>query len=496
MTVKSCVENKEAYTVELIIEVGAEEFDAAVERAYKKNRAGISIPGFRKGKATRKVIESMYGIGVFYEDAIQEVYPIACEKAVVEKELDIVAAPDIEIMDAGKAGLTFKADFTVRPEVEIDTYKGLEATKVLPTVTDEAMNAELNTLVERATRLEPVERAAADGDTANIDFEGFTDGLPFNGGKGDAFDLVLGSHSFIPGFEEQIVGMNVGDTREVSVTFPETYHAEDLAGKPAMFRVKLNEVKEKVVPTLDDEFAKDVSEFDTLDALKEDLRAKIADRMMQQSEGMFKQALLDQLGEKVTIELPKAMVEAQVDRIMSDYEARLQQQGITMEMYMSYMKLSMDSMREEVRPGAEKQIRTQLALDAIVRSENIAISNEEVKGEFAKIAEQMQVDVSEIEAVMSAEVFKRDVARDHAIRLVVENATAKMISAEEAAAAMKVEEVTAEEAKEEAKEEAPKKRTTRKKAAPKAEKTEDGAEPAPKKRSTRKKAAEKTEEEA
>jgi len=485
MNVKSSVENKEKFSVELIVEVGAEEFEAALERVYKKNRGSISVPGFRKGKAPRKVIEGMYGTGVFYQEAIEELYPTACEEAVESQNLDIVAAPKVEIMDVSKDGFTFKADCTIRPEVTLANYKGLEADKVLATVTDEAVDKELQTYVERATRLEAVERPAENGDTAVIDFEGFQEGIPFQGGKGENFDLILGSKSFIPGFEDQVVGMSAGEEKEISVTFPEDYQAKDLAGKPAMFRVKLHEVKAKVVPVLDDEFAKDVSEFETLESFKEDLRSKIADRNMAQSDARFKQALLDQLAEMVDIELPEPMVEAQVDRIMSDYSNRLEQQGISMEMYMSYMQMTEQMMRNELRPGAEKQIRTQLALDAVAASEKIEIPDEEVNGEIQKIADSMKISVAEVEAVLSKESFKRDMARDRAMNVVASTAQAKLITEEEA---MKIEEVKQAEEQEKAQ-----KKTRTKKAA---DKTEDGEGEAKKTRKSKKAEAEKEEEDA
>lgn len=487
MNVKSCVENKETSLVELIIEIGAEEFEVALEKAYKKNRGSISVPGFRKGKAPRKVIEGMYGSAVFYQDAVEDIYPDACEAAIAEKELDIVAAPNVEIMEVGKEGLTFRAEVTVRPEVTIETYKGLEANKVLATVTEEAVQTELQTYIDRATRLETVDRAAAEGDTTVIDFEGFQGNVPFQGGKGENFDLILGSHSFIPGFEEQLVGMTAGDEKEIQVTFPEDYQAKELAGKEVMFRVKLHEVKAKIMPELDDEFAKDVSEFETMAAFTEDLRAQIADRNMVQADGQFKQALLDQLAAMVTIDLPEPMVEANVDRIMNDYATRLQNQGITMEMYMSYMQMTEQSMRAELRSSAEKQIRTQLALDAVVKAEGIVISDEEIHAELAKIAESMKITVEEVEAAVSKANFTRDMCRDRAIDFVAANATAKLISAEEAMAAMQVEEVTAEETAA-PEEEKPKK--VRAKKTP--EKAEDGEEK-PKKTTRRKKSDEEKE---
>lgn len=494
MNVKSSIENKENYSVELIVEVGAEEFEAALERAYKKNRGNISVPGFRKGKAPRKIIEGMYGSGVFYQDAIEDVYPTACEEAIVSEKLDMVAAPKIEIMEAGKEGLTFKAEVTVRPEVTLTDYKGLEANKVLATVTDEAVEKELQTYIERATRLEAVERAAENGDTAIIDFEGFQEGIPFQGGKGENFELILGSNSFIPGFEDQVVGMSAGDEKEIQVTFPEDYQAKELAGKPAMFRVKLHEVKTKVVPALDDEFAKDVSEFETLQSFKEDLRAKIADRNMAQSEAHFKQALLDQLADKVEIVLPEPMVEAQIDRIMKDYAGRLEQQGITLEMYMSYMQMTEQKMREELRGGAEKQIRTQLALDAVAKAEAVEISDEEVAEEFKKIADSMKVTMEEVEAVLSKDTFKHDMARDKAMNIIASSAKATIVTEEDA---MKVEEVKADAKKTDAAEkedekEKPAKKTRAKKTA---EKTE-GDDTAVKKTATRRSKKAKADDEA
>ena len=290
MNVKSVVENKEKFEVELTIEVGQEEFEAGLDKAYRKNRGSISVPGFRKGKAPRKVIEGMYGAGVFYEDAIEEIYPQACMQAIEEKGLDSVAPPRVEITDLGKEGFTFKAIVTVRPVITLKQYKGLEADKVLPTVTDAAVDNELKQYVDRATQLEPVDRAAEMGDSMVMDYEGVKDGVPFEGGSAKGYELALGSHTFIPGFEEQVVGMKAGEEKTIDLTFPEDYHAKDLAGQPVQFKVKCVEVKEKKVPAIDDEFAKDVSEFETLAEFKEDLKQKIVDRNMAQSEAKFRQA--------------------------------------------------------------------------------------------------------------------------------------------------------------------------------------------------------------
>lgn len=324
MNVKSVVENKEKFQVELTIEVGQEEFEAGLDQAYRKSRGNISVPGFRKGKAPRKVIEGMYGAGVFYEDAVEEIYPQACQDAIVEKGLDFVAPPQVEILSLGKEGFTFKATVTVRPVVTLKQYKGLEADKVLPTVTETSVENELKQFVDRATQLEPVDRAAELGDSMVMDYEGRKDGVPFDGGAAKGYELALGSHTFIPGFEEGVVGMKAGDEKTIDLTFPENYHAEDLAGKPVQFTVKCIEVKEKKVPTIDDEFAKDVSEFDTLAEFKDDLKQKIIDRNMAQSEAKFRQALLGQLCDQIDIELPEAMVNAQIDSLMNNYAARLE----------------------------------------------------------------------------------------------------------------------------------------------------------------------------
>lgn len=481
MNVKS-VEKKENYAVELTVEVGEAEFEAGLEQAYKKNRGSISIPGFRKGKAPRKVIEGMYGAGVFYEDAVEAIYPAACDEAIAQEKLDIVAAPQVEVTSLDQSGFTFKATVIVRPEVTLNQYKELEADKVLATVTDADVDAELQTFVDRATTLEVVERAAENGDTANIDFEGFLDGVAFDGGKGENFDLVLGSGSFIPGFEEQVVGMTAGEEKDVNVTFPEDYHAEELAGKPVVFKVKANEIKGKVVPALDDEFAKDVSEFETLEEFKKDLRAKIADRHMAQSEGRFKQTLLEKLAEQVEIELPGPMVESHIDGMLEEYNGRLSQQGISMEAYLRYMNMTMEGIREELRPSAERQLKVQLALDAVVKAEGIQIPDEVVEGEFTKMSEAMNVPVDQIKTVVSPKTISQQLARDKALGVVTDTAKANLVSGEvKEDGEIEIEEVKADE--EQPAEEKPVKKTRAKKAAPK---TEDG-EPAPKKTTRKKK---------
>ena len=513
MNVKSVVENKEQYEVELTIEVGQEEFEAGLDKAYRKSRSSISVPGFRKGKAPRKVIEGMYGAGVFYEDAIEEIYPQACAQAIEEQKLDSVAPPQVEITEVGKQGFTMKATVTVRPVITLKQYKGLEADKVLPTVTEEALDRELKQYVDRATRLEPVDRAAAMEDSVVIDYEGTKDGVAFDGGSAKGYELALGSHTFIPGFEEQVVGMKAGEEKTIDLTFPEDYHAKDLAGQAVKFAVKCVEVKEKKVPELDDEFAKDVSEFDTLAEFKDDLKQKLIDRSMAQSEARFRQALLGQLCDQVDIELPEAMVNAQTDRLVETYGSRLEQQGISLEMYLQYMGMDLNKLREDLKDTAVSQIKQQLALDAVVAAEGITISDEEVDEEVKKAAANLNVPYEQVADGLDKEPLKLDLARDKAMALVAAEGKPHLVAAEDE---IKVTEVTKDDLKDEAKEESkeeekaeekPKKRTTRakktaeaadgegaeKKPAAKktrAKKTTAEGEEAPKKTTTRKKKAE------
>ena len=466
MNVKSVVENKEKFQVELTIEVGQEEFEAGLDQAYRKSRGNISVPGFRKGKAPRKVIEGMYGAGVFYEDAVEEIYPQACQDAIVEKGLDFVAPPQVEILSLGKEG--FKATVTVRPVVTLKQYKGLEADKVLPTVTETSVENELKQFVDRATQLEPVDRAAEMGDSMVMDYEGRKDGVPFDGGAAKGYELALGSHTFIPGFEEGVVGMKAGDEKTIDLTFPENYHAE--------------------VPTIDDEFAKDVSEFDTLAEFKDDLKQKIIDRNMAQSEAKFRQALLGQLCDQIDIELPEAMVNAQIDSLMNNYAARLEQQGISLEMYLQYMQMDMDKLRSDLKEPAEMQIKQQLALDAVVAAEGITVSDEDVDEEIKKAAANLNVPYERVIEGLDKNGLKVDLARDRAMAAVAAEAKPHLITADEESGEIKVTEVTKDEPAEEKAEEKPKK-TTRKK---KTEETADGEEKKPAAKKTR---AKKTTEE-
>ena len=468
MNVKSVVENKEKYEVELTVEVGKEEFEAGLEKAYRKSRGSIQVPGFRKGKAPRKVIEGMYGSGVFYEDAVEDLYPGALEAAIKEKGLDSVAPPKVEVTDLGKDGFTFKATVTVRPEITLKQYKGLEADKVLPTITEEAVDNELKQYVDRATQTIPVDRAAAEGDSVVIDYKGLKDGEAFEGGTASHYELALGSHSFIPGFEEQLVGISAGEERELALTFPEDYHSDALKGQDVVFIVKCIEVKEKSVPEIDDEFAKDVSEFDTLAEFREDLKQKLVDRNMAQSEAKFRQALLAQMCDQVDIEIPEAMREATVDRLLENYAARLEQQGITMEMYCSYMQTTVEKVREELAEPAMTQIKQQLALDAVVAAENIVITDEMVDEEVKKAAANLNMPFERVVEGLDRDGLKADLARDQAMNIVAAEAKPHLIAADAESGEIQLTEITKDEVipvEEKAEEEkpAPKKRAPRKK---------------------------------
>ena len=415
------VEKKEKSTVELTIQVEADAFEAAIQKVYLKTRGRMNVPGFRKGKAPRKIIEGMYGPSVFYEDAINELYPAAYEEAVKEQGLDDVGYPKMEIVEVGKEGFTFKALVSVRPEAKLGEYKGLTAPKEEPKVTDEDIDQELKPYVDRATRLVSVDREAREGDTAVIDFEGFDNGTPFEGGKGENYDLKLGAGMFVPGFEEQVIGMKAGEEKDIDITFPEDYHAE-LAGKAVIFHVKVNEVKESQAPEVDDEFAKDVSEFETLADFRKDLGEKLQERKEAQAKNDFENAVIEQLVENMECEVPDGMVEVQVDRLMDDYAMRLQSQGIPMDQYMSMMGMTPEMMRASSRPAALKQVQTELALTAVAKAENIEISDEEYEAEVAKLAEQYNMPAEQVKAVIPAESLKKDMAMRKASELVLSQA--------------------------------------------------------------------------
>ncbi len=415
------VEKKEKSTVELTIQIDAEEFEAAVQKAYLKNRGSIAVPGFRKGKAPRKIIEGMYGSAVFYEDAINAVYPGAYEQAVKEQGLDDVGYPKMEVVEVGKNGLTFKALVSVRPEVKLGAYKGLTAPREVAEVTDADVDQEMKPYIDRATRLVSVEREAQEGDTVVIDFEGFDNGTPFEGGKGEDYDLKLGSGTFVPGFEEQLTGLKAGDEKDLDITFPEDYHAE-LAGKAVVFHVKVKAVREAQVPELDDEFAKDVSEFGTLADFRQSLAQNLSERRAQQAQTDFENAILEQLVQNMECEVPDGMIEVRLDRLVEDYARRLQSQGISIDDYMQMMGGNLNMLRSSARPSALRQLQVELAFDAIAQAEGLEITQEEFDAEIKQLAEQYNMPEEQVRSFLPEEDLKHDLLMQKASKLVMDTA--------------------------------------------------------------------------
>ena len=423
MSVKSC-EKLEKSMVALTVEVSAEEFEAAVEKAYRKQRGSIRVPGFRPGKAPRKIIENMYGSGVFYEEAVNEALPDAYSSAVKEQELEVVGYPEVELLSVGKEGFSFKATVAVYPEVTLGQYKGVEAPKAEVSVTDEDVEGRVKEMADRNSRMVSVEdRAVAKGDVANIDFEGFLDGVPFDGGKGDSFDLEIGSGQFVPGFEDQVAGMSISEEKDIDITFPEDYHA-DLAGKAVVFHVKANSIKVRELPALDDEFAKDVSEFDTLDELKNDVREKLVKEREDAARRAFEDIVMSKVAEGIQADIPDAMVEEQAHRFVENLKMQVQSQGIPFEQYMQMTNMDEEKLLEEAMGPAVGQVRMDLAVTAIVKEENIEVSDEEVEAEIAKMAEQYGMDVERVKQFVNPELIKEEVSRRKAVSLVVDSAVA------------------------------------------------------------------------
>ena len=459
MNVKS-VEKQEKSAVQLVIEIGGEEFEAAVQKAYLKQRNKINVPGFRKGKAPRKIIEGMFGSGVFYEDAINELYPKAYAEAVEQEKLDVVSWPNVEVVEAGKDGLTFKATVTVRPEVKLGEYKGLTAEKEEVKITDEDIDNELKPYINRASRMVTVEREAQNGDTVVIDFEGFKDGVPFEGGKAEGHSLELGSGAFIPGFEDQLVGTKAGDEKDVNVTFPEEYHAEELAGKPVVFKVKVHEVKEKQLPTIDDEFAKDVSEFDTLEAFRKDLADKLTQRREAQAKRAFEAAIMEQVMDNMEVEIPDAMVAYETDQMVEDMARRVQAQGIPFEQYMAMTGMTIDIVRSQAAAAAMERVRRDLALGAVVAAENIEISDEDLEAEYKRLADEYHMELDQVKAAAPAEDVKKGLTLQKAEQVIYDSAKVGKAPAKKKTTKKKAEEAEGEAAEGEEK---PKKRRTTKK---------------------------------
>ena len=428
MNIKSNERNGNKVTI--VVEIDKELMESGVQKAYLKARKNIMIPGFRKGKAPRKMIESMYGAHVFYEDGLEEIFPEVYEEAVVKQEVKAVGRPSLTDMDISEDGIvTITLTTEVYPEVTLGDYKGLKVEKAAANVTDEQVQSELDRMAQNVASTETVERAAEMGDTANIDFEGFDNGVPFDGGKGSNFDLKLGSGSFVPGFEEQVVGMTAGEEKDIDITFPEDYHAE-LAGKPVVFHVKLNKVTVTNLPALDDEFAKDVSEFETLEDLKADIRAKALESAQKQIDNAFEQACVDKAAENTTVDMPSALVEMELDTQMERFAYQLQMSGYSVEQYAKMMGGDLSSMRNAFRPAAEKQAKVNVTLAKIVEVEAITVSEEDINAEYESMAKQYEMEVDKIKGMVPAEELKSSLETRKAVKLIVDSAVATAPKAE------------------------------------------------------------------
>ncbi len=415
--------NVEKNVFELEIAIDGEKFEAAIQKAYLKQRKDIMIKGFRKGKAPRAFIEKMYGEGVFYEDALELVYPEAVSEAIIESKLDVVGAPyDLEVPEIGKDGVVLKLKVAVKPEVKLGEYKGLKATKPSCKVAADEVKAELAKMQEQNSRMVSVEkRAVKNNDTAVIDFEGFVDGVAFDGGKAEKYELVIGSGSFIPGFEDQIIGHKIGEEFDVNVTFPAEYQ-ENLASKDAVFKIKLHEIKVKELPALDDEFAKDVSEFDTLDELKKSVKAQLEENKKADADNKVVNDLLEEVVKGMEVEIPAVMIEAEIDNIVDNFNYRLQSQGLDLNTYLSYTGMEMAAFREGYKENAEAQVKLSLAIEAIVKAENIEATDDEVNAEYENLAKTYNMDVEAVKKAIPAESLAGDIKSKKAIDLVKNSA--------------------------------------------------------------------------
>ena len=408
---------------ELQFSVDKATFDAAVDKVYRKQVKSISVPGFRKGKAPKSIIEKMYGTGVFYEDAINDLIPAAYTEALEESKLEVVSQPEFDVVSIDENGLVLSAKVFVKPEVEIKDYAGIEVEKTVVAVTDEDVEKEIELVRERNSReIDVTDRAAEMGDTAVIDFEGFCDGVAFEGGKGTDYALKLGSGSFIPGFEEQVAGHSIDEEFDVNVTFPTEYHAADLAGKEAVFKVKIHAITKVELPTLDDDFAKDVSEFDTFDEYKTDIKAKIEKRREAEADRAVEDKLMEALIEKLEADIPEPMFVEETENFVRDYDSRLRMQGLDLATYFKYTGLDLDSLRAQMRPQAERQVKGRLALEKIAALEGIEATEEDIETEFKGIAEAYNIEVAQVKASISAEAIAADMKVKKALDLVKEKA--------------------------------------------------------------------------
>lgn len=405
-------------------DIDAATFSAAVTAVYNKKKGNIQLPGFRKGKAPRAVIERMYGKGFFFEDALEQLVPPAYEEALAASGVQAVSGPEYDVTAVSEEeGVTFTAKVYTKPEVEIADYKGLTVTRDVDAVTDKQIDDEINRVRDRNSRTTDIEdRPAAMGDTANIDYEGFKDGVPFEGGKGEGFDLKLGSDTFIPGFENAIVGHSIGEEFDVNVTFPEEYHAKELAGAPVVFKTKINGLKETVLPEFDDEFVKDVSEFDTVDDYKADVRAKLEKAASDRADNAVTEQVVNALVEKLVADIPEVMFVNETENQVRDFDTRLQSQGLKLSDYLKYMGLSLEDMRTRMRPQAEKQVKLRLALEKIASLEEIAVSDEEIEAEMKRLSETYSIDLDRVKALVNPEDVRKDLAADKALNLCKESA--------------------------------------------------------------------------
>ena len=422
MNVKNVEKNGNQATI--VVEIDKELLESGVSKAYLKARKNIQIPGFRKGKAPRKMIEAMYGSRVFFEDGLEEIFPEVYEYAVIGQGIKAVGRPslvDLQISDDDIMTITITTE--IYPEVTLGDYKGLEVEKAKVSITAAQVQAELDRMAQNVASTETVDRAAEMGDTANIDFEGFDNGVPFDGGKGENYDLKLGSNSFVPGFEEQIVGMSAGEEKDIDITFPKDYHKE-LAGKAVVFHVKVNKVTATNVPVQDDEFAKDVSEFDTLDALKKDIRAKAKAEAEKQAQSAFEQACVDKAAENTTVDMPKALIEAELDAQMERFGYQLQMSGYSMDAYAKMMGGDMASMRNAFRPAAEKQAKVNVTLAKIAEVEGITVTEEDIAAEFESIAAQYNLELDKVKGMVPVEEIKTSLETRKAVKVIVDSAVA------------------------------------------------------------------------
>jgi len=420
------IEKLENSKIKLTIEVDASLFEEGINKAYNKNKGKIAIPGFRKGKAPRKMIEKIYGKGVFYEDAANVVIPDAYEASIEENNLDVVSRPEIDVLEMGSGkNFIFTAIATVKPEAELGEYKGLEVEKTDVEVTEEEINDELNKVAEQNSRMiEVTDRTVEDKDEVTVDFEGFVDGEAFEGGKGEDYPLVIGSHSFIDDFEEQLVGKNIGENIEVNVTFPEEYQQETLAGKPAMFKVTIKDIKAKELPAIDDEFAKDVSDFETLNEYKEDIKKGLQEKKETSAIRIKEDKVLDKAVANAKLEIPEVMISNEVESMLNNFAQSLQQQGMKLEQYLQFTGGNLDTFKETIKPDAEKRVSGRLILEAIAKAENIEVSEEDVKEELEKMATMYNMEVEKLMASVGEyekKGIKGDIKSQKALKIIVDS---------------------------------------------------------------------------